>query len=174
MLSKHYAFSSERLSYRGIAEADAKLIVSWRSEPDNARNFFGTPPTLESHLEWFRRYLADASRYDFMIFDPDGARIGTVSLSGINGESCEVGYMIGDKSARGRGYATEAVRAATQLAFDELGIRCVDARIKVGNTASERVAAGGGFREYEHVWRLEAPGALSDEQREHGGHLSMD
>lgn len=163
MLSKCHAFSSERLSYRGIEALDAELIVAWRSDPDNARYFFGAPPTLESHLEWFRSYLDDPTRYDFMILDPNGTRVGTVSLSGIDGESCEVGYMIGDGSARGKGYATEAVRAVTRLAFDELGIRHVDARIRVGNVASEKVASGGGFREHEHIWRLDAPCAFSDE-----------
>ena len=157
MLSKRHSFSSERLSYRGIEGGDAELIVSWRSEPGNARNFFGEPPTLESHLEWFRGYLSDESRYDFMILDPGGRRVGTVSLTGIGGRSCEVGYMIGDRSARGRGYATEAVRAAARLAFGELGVARVRARIRAGNEASERVAAGAGFRELEHVWELEAP-----------------
>lgn len=155
MLSKRHAFSSERLSYRGIEARDAGLIVAWRSDPDNARQFFGAPPTLESHLEWFHGYLGDPTRYDFMILAPDGVRIGTVSLSGIDGDSCEVGYMIGDGSVRGKGYATEAVRAVTRLAFEELGVGLVSARIRTGNVASERVAAGAGFCDCEHVWRFE-------------------
>ncbi len=153
MLSKTSTFSSERLSYRGIEEGDAGLIVSWRSDPGNARNFFGEPPTLESHLEWFGRYLEDPTRYDFMVLGPDGRRIGTVTLSRISGGSCEVGYMIGDGSARRCGYATEAVRAVTRLAFEELGVERVEARIRPGNVASERVAGRAGFLEEERVWR---------------------
>lgn len=155
MLSKCHTFSSERLSYRGIEAQDAELIVAWRSDPDNARYFFGEPPTLESHLEWFRGYLADPTRYDFIILGPNGARVGTVSLSGIDGKSCEIGYMIGDGSARGKGYAAEAVRAAVRLAFEELGVERVYARIRPGNTASERVVERVGFHELERVWGLE-------------------
>lgn len=165
MLSKTYAFSSERLSYRGIEEGDAALIVSWRSDPGNARNFFGEPPTLESHLEWFGRYLGDPTRYDFMVLGPDGARIGTVSLSHTSKDACEIGYMIGEPAARRLGYATEAVRAVTRLAFDELGVKTVEARIKPDNTVSERVVSGEGFSLHEHVWRIESPGVVSHEQR---------
>ncbi|MCF6414153.1 GNAT family N-acetyltransferase [Collinsella tanakaei] len=168
-VDKNASFSSERLSYRGISRGDAGLIVSWRSDPENLACFFDThPPTLESHLAWFEGYLGDPSRLDLMIIDGEGRGIGTVTLSAIGGGSCEVGYLIGDRSARGRGYASEAVRAACRYAFDVLGVERVDARIKPGNAASERAAAGGGFVEHEHVWRLERPRPVPDEQREHG------
>lgn len=156
IVDKSASFTSERLIYRGIAWKDADAIVSWRNEPDNLANFFDQRPlTLESHLAWFEKYLDDPSRIDFMISDGAGKQIGTVTLSSIESGSCEVGYLIGDKSARGKGYATEAVRAACHYAFEELGLCCVDARIKPDNTLSERVAAKVGFDEREHVWRLE-------------------
>lgn len=173
-VDKGASFSSERLSFRGISRDDAGLIVSWRSDPENLASFFDRrPPTLESHLAWFEGYLEDPSRIDFMISDDDGRRVGTVALSAIGGGSCEVGYLIGDRSARGRGYASEAVRAACRYAFDVLGLDRVDARIRPGNAASERVASGAGLIEHEHVWRLERPRPVPDEQREHGADGSV-
>lgn len=155
-VDKNASFSSERLSYRGISREDAGLIVSWRSDPENLACFFDThPPTLESHLAWFEGYLEDPSRLDLMVIDGGGRRVGTVTLSAIGGGSCEVGYLIGDRSARGRGYASEAVRAACHYAFDVLGLGRVDARIRPGNAASERVASGAGLEKREHVWSLE-------------------
>lgn len=168
-VDKSASFASERLAYRGIAREDAGLIVSWRSDPENLANFFDTrPPTLESHLAWFEEYLKNPSRLDLMILDGEGRRIGTVTLSAIGEVSCEVGYLVGDRSARGKGYATEAVRAACRYAFDVLGVERVDARIRPDNAASERVAAGGGFVEHEHVWRCERPRPVPGEQRENG------
>lgn len=155
-VDKGASFSSERLRFRGIAREDAELIVSWRSDPENLVNFFNTrPPTLESHLAWFEGYLKDPSRLDLMILDDEGRRIGTVTLSAIGSGSCEVGYLVGDRAARGKGYAAEAVRAACRYAFDALGLDRVDARIKPGNLASERVAAAVGFEERERVYSLE-------------------
>ena len=155
-VDKRASFASERLFFRGIARDDAELIVSWRSDPENLANFFDQrPPTMESHLAWFERYLRDPSRLDLIILDGEGRRIGTVTLSAIGEGSCEVGYLIGDRSARGQGYATEAVRAACRYAFDVLGVERVDARIRPGNAASERVAAAAGFEELERVFGLE-------------------
>lgn len=146
MLSKDHSFESERLSYRGIAAEDANLIVAWRSDPANYRNFLSPHPlTLEEHMNWFGRYLKSSTRFDFVIIDPDGAKIGTVGLSGIGSQSCEVSYMIGDISARGRGYAKEALRAASVLAFEVLGVEEVVAHVAEGNVASVKVAESVGF-----------------------------
>lgn len=165
-MDKNYSFNSERLTFRGITSEDAPLIVAWRSKPENYENFFNAQPvTLEGHLKWFERYLQDATRYEFMIIAPDGEPIGTVGLSSIDDESCEIGYLIGSENCRGKGYAKEAVRSATQVAFDELGVKYVDAHILASNAASMKVAIGGGFCEHERTYRAYNPAAnpLSDE-----------
>ena len=144
-LSKDYRFESERLRFRGIEGRDAADIVRWRSDPANYRNFFNAAPvTPEEHLAWFERYLGDPTRYDFVIEDASGQAIGTCGLSGITEEGCEISYMIGDASARGRGYATEAVRALSVVAFRELGVGHIDAKVLAHNEASAKVALGGG------------------------------
>lgn len=157
-VNKDMRFESNRLRYRGITERDAETIVAWRSDPDNYQRFFNARPiTLSEHLAWFDRYLGDATRYDFMILDEEGLPIGTCGLSSITSDSCEISYMIGDKKARGRGYAKEAVSRLTQLAFDELGVSFVEARVVPGNDASVRVLLGGGYAERERVFRADNP-----------------
>ena len=158
-MEKDARFSSERLAYRGIAESDAELIVSWRSNPDNYRYFLSAKPiSLDDHLTWFKGYLEDDTRYDFMILDGSGSPIGTCGLSHIGGGSCEVSYMIGDRAARGRGYAREAVRRLVDLAFNEFGLRSVIATVLPENEASIAVVEGVGFRESAVVYRLDRGG----------------
>lgn len=153
-LTKDYAFESERLRYRGINELDAEQIVIWRSNPENYRNFLDPKPiTIEEHLAWFTHYMDDSTRYDFLIVDGEGNSVGTCGLSNIGGASCEISYMIGSIAARGKGYATEAVRALTEVAFRELGVTYVDARILAHNTASIHVVEKCGFGEKERVYR---------------------
>ncbi|MBQ2681367.1 MAG: GNAT family N-acetyltransferase [Eggerthellaceae bacterium] len=155
-MDKFTQIESKRLVYRGITRDDADAIVKWRSNPANYRNFFsGRAITLEEHLAWFERYLDDETRYDFMIFDAEGQRIGTVGISELCDESCEVNYMIGELSARGKGYAREAVEAISRFAVVELGVKHVDARILAGNDASIRVAQSAGYELYELVYRFE-------------------
>lgn len=155
-MDKDFSFSSERLMFRGIKEEDAIDIVKWRSNPENYKNFLNAKPiTLDEHLKWFKGYLVDESRYDFMILESDGTKIGTCALSSISANSCEISYMIGEESCRGKGYAKEAVRALTRIAFDELGVQEVIARILTHNEASMHVVLGSGYSEYERIYRIE-------------------
>lgn len=152
-MDKCSTFASERLRYRGIGREDAEQIVAWRSRPENYRAFFNQRAiTVREHIEWFERYLENPSRFDFMILDDGGKPIGTVGLSNIDDDSCEISYMIGDEDALGRGYAKEAVKSFTRIAFEELGVVNVYARILAGNEASMKVVKGSGFDEYERVY----------------------
>ena len=154
-LAKDFRFESQRLRFRGIQERDAETIVRWRSNPGNYQCFLNARPiTLEEHTKWFGRYLDDHSRFDFLIEDNKGNPIGTCGLSNITNESCEISYMIGDEEARGKGYATEAVKALVEIAFNELGVACIDARILSQNIASTRVVSKCGFDEVEKVFKL--------------------
>ncbi len=153
-MNKDSVYKSERLELRGIALEDAETIVRWRSDPANYKNFFDQHPlTMDEHLAWFDRYLIDDTRFDFMIIDSEGTRIGTVGLSAINHESCEISYMIGNVEARGKGLATEVVETMSNIAFEELGVQKVWARILSHNVASARVIEGGGFEETERVYQ---------------------
>ena len=154
-MDKSSCYVSNRLAFRGIRKEDAPLIVEWRGDPDNYRFFLNPHPiTIEEHLAWFERYLEDEARYDFLILDENRTPIGVVGLSNITADSCEVNYIVGAKEARGRGFASEAVEAMTRIAFDELGVESVFARILVGYEASEHVVRKAGYEEFERVFRV--------------------
>ena len=128
--------------------------MRWRGDPENYRHFLDPRPlTMEGHLAWYEEYLRDETRFDFMVLS-EGRPVGTVGLSCICADSCEISYMIGEASARGRGFATEAVGVMTQAAFRELGVEEVVARILPGNDASARVVGKAGFEEAVRVYRL--------------------
>lgn len=155
-MDKNFSFESERLIFRGITREDADNIVAWRSNPTNYKNFLNAKPiSKEDHLRWFEGYLSNSARYDFMILEKDGTPIGTCGLSDINNDSCEISYMIGNEACRGKGYAKEAVRALTKIAFNELGVKEVIARILSHNEASMHVVLGCGYGEYERIYRIE-------------------
>lgn len=154
-MDKNFSFKSERLIYRGIRYEDSDLIVAWRSDPANYKNFFNQQPlTKKDHLCWFEGYLTDPTRFDFMIQEPNKKSVGTCSLSNISGNSCEISYMIGDENCRGKGYAKEAVRALSEVAFEQLNVKEIIARILPHNEASIHVVLGSGYYEYERIYRL--------------------
>ena len=57
----------------------------------------------------------------------------------------EVGIMIGEKEARGKGVATEAINALSVLARDDLKLRKLTAGCYESNKASERAFLKAGF-----------------------------
>ena len=59
--------------------------------------------------------------------------------------SAEVGYWLGE-AHWGNGYASEALRALTRYAFEELGLRRLSAGVFGHNPASARVLEKVGYR----------------------------
>ncbi len=76
-----------------------------------------------------------------------GQLIGSTGLHRINWSlpRFEIGYWL-VSSETGKGYATEAVRALTRLAFEQLGAKRLEARCDDLNAASAAVAVRCGFQ----------------------------
>lgn len=62
----------------------------------------------------------------------------------------EIGYVFNPAYA-GRGFAAEAAHTVLHLAFDDLGLHRVFARVDARNTASARLAARLGMRQEAHL-----------------------
>ncbi|MEH1128513.1 GNAT family N-acetyltransferase [Micromonospora sp. CPCC 206061] len=82
----------------------------------------------------------------FAITDPADTWVGNIDLriSADDPLIGEVGFLVAPE-ARGRGYATAALRAVCEWAFAEVGLARVKWRAHVGNVASRRVAEKAGF-----------------------------
>ena|SRR5687768_16554919 len=83
-----------------------------------------------------------------------GRFVGDVGLSPAEGESgvVKIGYTM-DPAHQGRGYATEAVRALVDYAFDTLGADIVRAYASAENLPSIRVAEKAGLTLVERFER---------------------
>jgi RimJ/RimL family protein N-acetyltransferase len=108
-------------------------------------------PYLMEHADYFVREMAITAwdggrRAEFVVVGTgDGARLGRVGL-GLDGVgAAQIGYWM-DPGARGRGVATDAVRALCRWGFGTLGLGLIEWRAEVGNLASRRVAEKAGFR----------------------------
>jgi RimJ/RimL family protein N-acetyltransferase len=176
---------TERLELRQPTEADLDALLSWRYHPEVNRWLLHT----EIEPEVYRRLWytgADDPLDHHVVAVADGTTIGTVSVmvadgmgqgpdSPALGSEGRLGYLL-DPAHHGRGYATEMVRAALDLAFGELGLRRVTAGCFAGNIASWRVMEKAGMRREQHgvrdSWHEELGwvdgytyAALADERR---------
>ncbi len=81
----------------------------------------------------------------WLIVRKDGANIGNLSFKGIPEDGIvEIGYGIAEEY-RGYGYATEALEAILEWAFDQPGVTTVAAETEPDNAASRRVLEKCGF-----------------------------
>ncbi|HEX8497015.1 MAG TPA: GNAT family N-acetyltransferase, partial [Actinomycetales bacterium] len=113
------------------------------SDPDAVRYVPYPPRDREAVETVLRRKVgstalhAEGDLLELAVTLDDGTLVGDVllALRSVEHETLEVGYIFAP-SHFGHGYATEAVRALLDLAFDGLGARRVVARVDVRNTRS--------------------------------------
>jgi RimJ/RimL family protein N-acetyltransferase len=137
------------IGIRPFEPEDAVLVASWLAAEENHKWLdFGQgvqAPTAVS-----LRLMAQRDLHRLYLYTAEDGRtpIGIVALSnidrGFGTASCW--YVLGDKSQGGGGRTTAAVRRVLSVAFDELGLRAVNAWAVEANRPSVRVLEKAGFR----------------------------
>ena len=151
---------TERLLLRRSRPEDAATISAYRSDPNVNRQQGWDRTDLEGVLadivEMSGRSPGEPGVWvQFTVEQRGGGRIvGDVGLSVADGEPgvIKVGYTI-DPAFQGLGYATEAIRALVEYAFETLGAELVRAHASAENAPSIRVAEKVGMRlveRFEH------------------------
>jgi RimJ/RimL family protein N-acetyltransferase len=161
VLHPDFPIDTERLRIRPLdAATDVDDVFAYQSRPDVCRYIPYEPRTREQIAE----RLADPERTRCTL-DKDGQVmslavelretgrvIGDVVLIYTSAEHqcAEIGYVF-NPHHYGKGYATEVCRALLTLAFDELKVRRVIARIDDRNHASAAVLRRLGMRQEAHL-----------------------
>jgi RimJ/RimL family protein N-acetyltransferase len=154
-----YPLASARLELRPLSAADVDALLAYRSLPEVCRYVPFTPMGPEDILArlrgpWSCHALGQAG--DALVLGAElagtGGLVGDVMLRWVSAEhSCgELGYVFNPAHA-GRGLATEAAHAVLHMAFDDLGLHRVFARLDARNAASARLAARIGMRQEAHL-----------------------
>lgn len=154
---------TERLLLRRMTPADVDAVWAIRSRP-------GVD-------EWLSRSDADPAEFAARVTEPErlaklvvvelrdgGDLIGDLMISiqdpwaqvevaeRARGVEAELGWVL-DPDRRGHGYASEAVRAALAVCFDQLGLRRVVANCFADNEPSWRLMERVGMRRETHTIR---------------------
>ena len=151
---------TERLLLRRSRPEDAATISAYRSDPNVNRQQGWDRTDLEGVLadivEMSGRSPGEPGGWvQFTVEErKDGRIVGDVGLSVADGEPgvIKVGYTI-DPAFQGLGYATEAIGALVEYAFETLGAELVRAHASAENAPSIRVAEKVGMRlveRFEH------------------------
>jgi ribosomal-protein-alanine N-acetyltransferase len=143
------------ITIRPLGLDDAETIAALRLdsrehlapwEPDKGEASFTTEGVRESITASLER--AEAGTGLPYVIEDDGRVVGGIMLNSmVRGpyfRSCSLGYWVA-RAAAGRGVATEAVRLAKEVAFEELGLFRVQAETLIDNHASQKVLQRNGF-----------------------------
>jgi len=150
---------AERLTLRPFRAEDVDGMYAYQRLPEVARHLYRPPRTRERCAE-----VIAESRPD-LDWETDGDLLAIAvcraDRPGVLGElmlrlenararQFEVGWVF-HPGHRGQGYATEAARALTVAAFEQLGAHRIFARLDTGNTASVRLCERLGMRREAHL-----------------------
>jgi RimJ/RimL family protein N-acetyltransferase len=150
---------TRRLVLRPLAASDVTALVAYRSIPEVCRWVPFAPmdaTEVRSRLrtQWSKLTLGDDDDAVTLgvEIEATGALIGDVMLhySSFAHSSAEIGYVFHPDYA-GHGYATEAAHELLHVAFDQLCVHRVTARLDARNTASAGVVTRLGMRLEAHL-----------------------
>lgn len=116
-------------------------------------------PSLKEEEEWLERMARSETDVVWALVLADGSHVGSVGIHRIDWQSRHgtTGTLIGERSAWGQGYATEAMRLRTRYAFEDLGLEKLVTNVWLENEASRRALERVGYRQAgvhrRHVYR---------------------
>jgi RimJ/RimL family protein N-acetyltransferase len=144
--------AGEKLTLRVPAEPDLADVLAACRDPEAIRWTVVPDPYTEVDADfWVHEHVpsrwARGEAANFAIADPAGRYSGAMSLrlSAADPLVADVGFAVAPW-ARGRGYATAALRAVCRWGFEQLGLARIEWRAYLGNDASRAVADRVGFR----------------------------
>lgn len=134
---------------RPLRLADAASIAVHANDHDVWRNLRDRVPFpyLQADAECFITSVQALQPPSMFAIEVDGAAVGVIGFEprqDVERLTAEIGFWLG-RMYWGRGIMSEAVRAVTQLAFDQYRLVRVDAGVFEWNPASMRVLEKAGY-----------------------------
>ncbi|WP_161973865.1 GNAT family N-acetyltransferase [Hwanghaeella grinnelliae] len=150
-----------RLRLRELEPDDVTdAYVSWLNDPEINR--FLESRFAENTMDDVRRFVGQCrGREDtqlFGLFAEDGQHIGNIKIGPISThhKRGEIGILIGEKSAWGKGFGREAIAGLANYAFQDLKLAKLTAGCYARNVGSRKAFRQAGFEEKAirpaHFW----------------------
>jgi RimJ/RimL family protein N-acetyltransferase len=135
---------------------DASTLLAWRNDgATREMSVSQAEVTTEEHASWLKRMLG-SSDHTLLIAEQGGGAVGHVRFDRVTSspDTWEISLTI-DPAVRGRGLATELLRAAGNAAVSR-GVRRFVARVRSNNERSLRAFKSAGY--YAFVERSDSAG----------------
>ena len=142
----------DRIFLRALSKNDAEISWKWRNTEDVREYYSGHPfyITQEDEEAWIEKI--SGSNFPLTCFGIEEKStnnlIGMTFLKDINliNRACEFAIFIGDKNAKGKGYAKEATLKTIKFAFNDLNLNRVFLIVQEDNIPAKKLYEKCGFR----------------------------
>ena len=127
------------------------LYQAWINDLSVTRFLVMRPMSLDEEIGWYEGVVKNERMVYFTIYElPSYRPIGGVDLHGIDlrNRTAELGIMIGEKEARGRGLGTEAVRLVCDYGFNAMELNSIWLLTFGWNIAGQKAYVKAGFKEF--------------------------
>lgn len=133
---------------RPLEARDLPLLRRWNADDEIVRLMGKKFERAGDAVVWLEDLIRSPRRRGFAIETLDGLVIGDLEFEDIswNARTAELRVCIGDKAFRGRGYGTDAVRAATLHALLRWNLSSIYLRVQRDNYPAIRCYDRCGFR----------------------------
>ena len=141
----------ERVTLRTFGPADIEKVYRWINDPAVNRSLLrgDIPMGWSDELEWVDR--SRRRREESITLGIEIAEIGLIGVTGLDiqwpNRSGDTGTMIGEPSAWGKGYGTEAKMLVLSHAFRRLNLRNIYSKVYAFNERSIRCQQRCGYIE---------------------------
>lgn len=130
---------TERLNIRVLSDGEMREMIEKETDPEMKKAYGEMLQGCIDHPEKRPWYAV------WRIEDHDGCYLGDLCFKGLDENGCtEIGYGIAPEYWC-RGYASEAVKAVTDWALTQSGVKRIEAETDSDNIASQRVLEKCGF-----------------------------
>ena len=141
----------ENISLRALTLEDCTdKYVGWLN--DSHVNKFLETRWEEQNLETVRNFVNSITKSDHsyifaIIENHTNTHIGNIKIGPIHPKykNADISYLIGERTAWGKGYASEAIKLIVAFGFDVISLHRIQAGIISGNDSSAKVLVRNGF-----------------------------
>jgi RimJ/RimL family protein N-acetyltransferase len=148
---------------RPLTEEDASdIYLKWLNDPAVSRGLASGyfPTTMQDLVHYVNVALSDQNTIFFAICEKESnAHIGNLKVDRIDwmARTCELGLIIGEESARGRGLGFESMQLVIEHVFNELNLNKITLAVFENNPSALKLYQKLGFqvegRFVKHVFK---------------------
>lgn len=132
------------LRFRPATADDCKLFFDWANDKTVRQNSFETDEIpYSSHVSWFNRKVS-AENSLILVFELENEPVGQVRVDGLDDPNGAVIGVSVDEKFRGKGYAAEMIRTATEEALKKIKTSVI-AFVKPENQSSLKAFIKAGY-----------------------------